>query len=214
MKRLECAGVLAAFLWFTTLAGCASDLRDSRAVSLSAPATTHAIAAGKPFINAHAIIILRHADIDPAQKAKMGNAAPLLPRGEERAKEIVTALKDAGITRIITSSALRTQATAAPLAELLGIKEDDIGTHAAENGMPSPSEADKVIAYLAASAKPDQTILLVHHHSVIPSIMADLGFEHEPEYVDATEFDRVYLVLPDPEKRTYQLFRLRFGGKW
>src|SRR5437868_3305952 len=73
-----------------------------------------ASAAGEKFINAHAIIIFRHADIDVAKKATMGNATPLLPAGEARAKEIVTAVKGAGVTRVLTSPALRTQETGAP----------------------------------------------------------------------------------------------------
>jgi len=38
--------------------------------------------------------------------------------------------------------------------------------------------------------------------------------DHETEAVDATEFDRVYILLPDASKRSYQLFRLRYGGTW
>jgi len=205
MKRLSPLFLLP----FLFLAACAQ--QPPLRVDSHAAAT---IPANKPFINAHAIIILRHADIDVAQKARMGAATPLLPRGEERAKEIITALKDFGITRIVTSSALRTQATAAPLAKLLNLTPDDAGAHASENGNAGASEADKVVQYLADSAKPTDTILLVHHHSVIPSIMADLGFDHEPEFVDATEFDRVYVLIPNPQTRTYQLLRLRFGGKW
>jgi hypothetical protein len=53
-------------------------------------------------------------------------------------------------------------------------------------------------------------ILLVHHHSVIPSILRQLGYD-EPAYDDATEFDRVYVVLPDAAAGKYRVMRWRYG---
>ena len=157
----------------------------------------------RPFIDARALIIVRHANIDVSKKAALGNALPLLPEGEERAKGLIPMLKDAGITRIVTSPALRTQQTAAPVAAALHLK--------AEEG---PAAAADLVGFLAQSAKPGQTILIVHHHSVMPTLLAELGFKNESEAVDGTEFDRVYVVLPDAERKAYQLLRLRYGGKW
>jgi phosphohistidine phosphatase SixA len=167
------------------------------------PANAAAVPADRPFINARALIIVRHADIDVTKKATLGNALPLLPEGQERAKGLIPMLQDAGITRIVTSPALRTQQTAAPVAAALHLEPEE-----------GPGTAADLIQLLTRTAKPSQTILIVHHHSVMPSILAELGFKNEPEAVDGTEFDRVYVVLPDPERRTYQLFRLRYGGKW
>jgi len=177
--------------------GCAAPVgRDTHAAQV-APNT------GAKFINAHAIILVRHADIDVAKKATMGNATPLLPAGEARAKEIITAMKGAGVTRVLTSPALRTQETGAPLAEYLHVTEENAG-----------ATADEVLKYLAQTAKPGETIVLVHHHSVIPAILAGFGVEHEPEAVDATEFDRAYVILPNAANGTYAVLRLRYGGKW
>jgi len=80
--------------------------------------------------------------------------------------------------------------------------------------MPKADEAETVFAYLAQTAKPSETILLVDHHSVIPTLMADFGFAQEPAFDDATEFDRVYVILPDAAHHTYHLLRLRYGGDW
>jgi hypothetical protein len=206
------------------LAGCGvAERPESRVETLAAVENA-------PFVNAHAIIILRHAAIDTALKATLGNQVPLTTRGQDRAKEVVTALHDAGITRIVTSTALRTQQTAAPLAAELHIKPETPVGHGAEGpaatmagppagtgrALPSPAmaEAGTVYGFLAESARPTDTILLVHHHSVIPSIMAEFGFTHEPAIDDATEFDRVYVILPDPEHHTYRVLRLRYGGNW
>jgi phosphohistidine phosphatase SixA len=175
---------------------------DSRAAAAPA-ASIVSLPADRPFINARALIIVRHANIDLNQKATLGYATPLLPEGQERAKSLIPTLKDAGITRIVTSPALRTQQTAAPVAAALHLTPEQ-----------GPGTAPELVAFLAQTAKPDQTILLVHHHSVMPSILSELGFKNETEAVDASEFDRVYLLLPNPAQCTYQLFRLRYGGKW
>jgi broad specificity phosphatase PhoE len=175
------------------------------------------------FINAHAVIIVRHADINIADKKTMGSAAPLTARGEERAQELAYALKDAGITRIVTSETLRTQETAAILAKNLSITPETPFTHgggsAPANAMPNdhPSkkkEAAAVLSYLAQTARPEDVILLVHHHSVIPSLLEALGYADEPKFSEDTEFDRVYVVLPDPVSHTYRVLRLRYGGTW
>src|SRR5262245_17074188 len=103
LRSLRVVPFLAASIF---LAGCcAVESPDKRVETLAA-------VEDKPFVNAHAIIILRHADIDTALKATLGNQVPLATRGQERAREVITALHDAGITRIVTSTALRTQQTA------------------------------------------------------------------------------------------------------
>ena len=43
--------------------------------------------------------------------------------------------------------------------------------------------------------------------------MAEFGFPNEAQYDDATEFDRVYILLPDAATHTYQLLRFRYGGR-
>jgi phosphohistidine phosphatase SixA len=174
----------------------------------SAP-TYQTSAATRNFVNARMIIIVRHADIDPAEKAREGNATPLLARGQQRAHELAYALRDAGITRIVTSEALRTQQTAAILAANLHLTPENPFAHGG-----NPAESPGVVEYLARTAKPDDILLLVHHHSVIPSIMTDLGYPHEPAITDATEFDRLYILLPDPATHTYHLLRARYGGNW
>jgi phosphohistidine phosphatase SixA len=176
---------------------------------------TQARPADKTFVNARAIILLRHADIDVNKKRTMGDAVPLLPRGEQRARELAYALKDAGVTRIITSEALRTRATAAVLAEQLHITPETPFQHGAYmQGDHIKAENSTVYEYLAENAKPTDVILVVHHHSVLPGILAQFGFPHEPHYDDTTEFDRAYVILPDATHHTYRLLRLRYGGDW
>jgi broad specificity phosphatase PhoE len=190
-------------------------VRDNGAATQEARVATASTGALREnFVNAHAVIIVRHAYIDTKSKS---NTTPLLPRGEERAKELITALKSASVTRIVTSSALRTKETAAPLAAELKIVPEDPFSHAAEGAgaaFAAMPEATTVIRYLSQTAKPEQTILVVQHHSSLPGILAEFGFKGESLMDDATEFDRVYVILPDAGRQTYQLLRLRYGGKW
>ncbi len=67
--------------------------------------------------------------------------------------------------------------------------------------------------FLADTAKPTDTILLVNHHTIITPLMQYFGVK-EPPIDDATEFDRIYIIFPNPEKHTYQILRLRYGGDW
>src|SRR6188768_1512402 len=130
-----------------TLAACSVQpaVRDN--ITATQPGATVAVPAvpRENFVNAHAIIIVRHADIDVAAKARQGNATPLLDRGQERAKELITALKDAGVSRIVTTGALRTQETAVPLAAELKIVAED----PSERG----TSAAAFVRYLAETAK-------------------------------------------------------------
>jgi broad specificity phosphatase PhoE len=177
-----------------------------------------------PFIHARALIIVRHGDISVEEKARLGNATPLLARGRARAEELVNALKDAGVTRIITSTSRRTQETAAPLAAALGLKTETPVAHGPETrpaggagGMRVEEsiqrEADGFVRTLAEEVRPGETVLVVYHHSIIPSILRALGYE-EPAFEDATEFDRVYVVLPEAATGKYRVLRLRYGGRW
>src|ERR1043165_5626950 len=113
------------------LAGCAAP----HAAHHPMAPTTQAVAQRSPFINAKALIIVRHGDIDVEKKRTMGGAVPLTDRGQQRARELAYALKDAGINRVITSEALRTQETAAVLAQKLGLTPESPFSHGKESGM-------------------------------------------------------------------------------
>jgi phosphohistidine phosphatase SixA len=220
MKTSRRLPFLASLLVAAAMTACASP----RATTSSPVATGTTTSA--PFINVHALIIVRHGDIDIANKKSMGSDAPLTARGEQRARELAYALKDAGINRIVTSETLRTQETAAILAKNLSITLETPFSH----GGTSPSagtspvapadhpskkkEAAAVIHYLAETAHPGDVLLLVHHHSVIPSLLDALGYKDEPPFAEGSEFDRIYVVLPDPATHTYRVLRLRYGGTW
>ncbi|HEX4383299.1 MAG TPA: histidine phosphatase family protein [Myxococcales bacterium] len=62
------------------------------------------------------VVLVRHAEkVDESKNPKLSTA------GEARAKALAAKLKDAGITSIWTSEFIRTQETAKPLADALGL---------------------------------------------------------------------------------------------
>ena len=185
------------------LAGCAqTPVAQVRQPAMLAATTTAAIR-----IRARAVILVRHADIRIADKATQGSKTELTPRGVLRAGTLVGALQEAGITKIYTSDALRTRQTAVALAGALKLTPETPFGH---GGGSKEAEAAAVLQYLAAHATPEDTILVVEHHSVIPFILSALGFTRE-EIDEEREFDRAYVILPPTGGDRYRLLRLRYG---
>ncbi len=63
------------------------------------------------------IILVRHAERDDSS-----NASALTPKGQQRAKDLVMALEDMGVTAIYSPKRDRNRETAQPLADHLGLK--------------------------------------------------------------------------------------------
>jgi phosphohistidine phosphatase SixA len=188
-----------------------------------AAATIHAV----PFIDAKTIIIVRHADTQKgAKKAKGNKLAPLAVPGMSRAADLAVALKDEGVTTLVASDCLRTQQTLQKLSTVLGLKIDTTLKHGdetepavdapptvdANKSLANEKEAAAAITHLAEIAHPSDVVVLCYHHNVIPLILADLGFKDEPAFASG-EYDRLYVITPDPRSHTYHVSRLHYGQK-
>jgi phosphohistidine phosphatase SixA len=75
------------------------------------------VAAAQQASRASTVILVRH-----AEKVSTAPDALLSPAGQKRAECLAQVLKDSGIKRIFVSDVKRTQQTADPLAQALGIK--------------------------------------------------------------------------------------------
>ncbi len=103
------------------------------------------------------IVLLRHADIDePHGPEPILNAA-----GVERAKALAHVLGTAGVTTVFVSPALRTQQTARPLLDKLGISFQ----------IPSDSE----IIEKALAAETGDVVVIIGHSNTVPKLISDLG---------------------------------------
>lgn len=139
------------------------------------------------------IYLVRHAD-----KVSEDVDAPLNEAGKVRAKCLASTLQDANIGQIFTSELQRTQQTAAPLAEKLGLKPVAIPM----------SKVDDLIQAIRASKSP--SVLVIWHDATLAAIMRALG---APEItpIAHTDYDRFFVVTlaadGDPSKTGFAALR-------
>jgi broad specificity phosphatase PhoE len=121
--------------------------------------------------------------------------------GQERAQALAAALRDAGVTAIITTEPRRARDTAAPLAKILGVKPEVVPI------------GDDVTAYWKATAAAvrrhrDETVLVVGHVTVT-GVIAALGGPWLPE-ICTSVFSDLFVFIPVLGGEG--LTRLRYGA--
>jgi broad specificity phosphatase PhoE len=132
------------------------------------------------------VILVRHAE----KAAEPPKNPPLTRAGEERAQALALALKDAGVTAIVTSDARRTRATAAPLARERRLTPTIVG-------LGSGGLADHVAAVAAEVRRhAGGVVLVVGHSDTIPSIIAALGGPRLRD-IHHIEFGHLFLLVPE-----------------
>ena len=146
------------------------------------------------------VIIVRHAEQGGAPQSD----PPLTEAGIQRAEALRDALARAGVTAIITSDRARTQLTARPLAELLGLEVE--GAPVTRAGA-APHIAD-VVTRIRAQA--GGTVLVVGHSNTIGEIAEGLG-AGDVDPVPETVFDNFFVVRIAPDG-TARLIRSRYGA--
>lgn len=141
------------------------------------------------------VILVRHAEknIEPE------NPNPALsPAGLERAQTLAHMLSDSGITAIYATQYIRTQSTAAPLANQLGLAVIQI-------------EARNV-AELVRQIKTNNAggvVFAAGHNNSVPAIIAGLGggtFPIIPEH----EYDNMFMVTVQRFRKT-KVLKLKYG---
>jgi broad specificity phosphatase PhoE len=159
------------------------------------------VGGGAPKIQAQAplqaVIVVRHAEKAATPKEN----PPLSPAGEARAQALLEALRDAGLTTIITTDQRRTRLTAAPLLEALHLQ----GQIVPRTEKP---EAD-ARAIADAVRKSGGTVLVVSHQLTIPHIIAELGGPAMLTMCDV-EFSNLYILLP--AAAGFRLIRGHYGA--
>lgn len=131
------------------------------------------------------VILVRHAE----KAAEPKQDPPLTPAGEERARALALALKDAGVTAIVTSAARRARATAEPLAG---------ESHLTPTVVPAGdgTTADHVAAVAAEVRRhAGGVVLVVGHSDTIPLLIAALDGPRLPE-IPHGEFAHLFVLVP------------------
>lgn len=123
-----------------------------------------------------AIFLVRH-----AEKTAEANDPGLTQAGQARALALANRLGGEGITHIHSSDFIRTRDTAEPLAEKMGLEVE----------IYDPRDLAAIAAKLKAT--PGRH-LVVGHSNTTPPLVELLGGDGGTPIVEATEYDRLYIV--------------------
>jgi broad specificity phosphatase PhoE len=171
--------------WFRLLCLCALQ---SAALPLlraqSAPATT--------------VILVRHGE----KAAEPAADPPLTADGVRRATALLDALRDAGVTRIITSQYLRTRTTAEPLATASRVTPETISAA----GTTHPADVAAAI-----KARPGGTIVYVGHSNTIAQVITALGGPTIATICDSTH-DNLFVLRLAPDTKP-SLVTAKYGER-
>lgn len=133
----------------------------------------------------HLVIVVRHAErADGGAMAAAKQTDPLLSaEGEARAKRLAAMLADSGINAIYATEYKRTQDTAKPIAEKLGLKVQ----------IQKGQDTAGLVALLKSSHAKD-VVLIVGHSNTMPDIIKALG---GPAFkIPDDEYDTIYFLVP------------------
>lgn len=145
-----------------------------------------------PSGSATVIYLVRH-----AERAEDGtDDPPISEAGQERALLLTRMLTDAGIGAVHSTEYRRTRATAAPLAEALGL-------------VVSAYDARSLGRFAARLRADGGRHLVVGHSNTTPALVTSLGGDPGPP-IEEAEYDRLYVVTLFPSGASTVL--LRFGA--
>lgn len=142
------------------------------------------------------VILVRHAE----KSASPAADPPLTAAGEVRARDLVQAARDAGVTAIITTQYARTRATAEPTATALGITPTVV---AATNA----SHVHDVVEEIRKHA--GQAVLVVGHSNTVPAIAEALAAKRPPAICDS-RYDNMYVVTL-PAADSVEIVHVKYG---
>ena len=145
------------------------------------------------------VILVRHAE----KAAEPKDDPPLTVVGEARAAALVEVVRTAGITAVYSTPWKRTQFTARPTAEKLGIP---VTTFDVKPGEKSYGE---LYAAELLSKHRGRVVLVVGHSNTVPAILKGLGIADAPVIQDP-EYDNLFVVTV-PETGPSRVVRAKFG---
>jgi broad specificity phosphatase PhoE len=135
--------------------------------------------AGIPTVSAQEVVFLmRHAEQGPPPDLVLVEA------GHRRAAALAHRLKEAGITAIFTTTAPRTQQTAAPMATALKIEPKLV-----------PMQDIEGLVGRVRAEHPRDRVLIVNHALNIGAILKAFG-HRETVDVSPTDYEPLFVIVP------------------
>ncbi len=145
------------------------------------------------------VIVVRHA---PQILGSNSDDAPLSAEGEARAAALARVLGDGHLASrvgaIYVSEKLRSRATAAPLAQLLGITP-----------VVARQDDPRAFAHRVIHEHSGQTVLIVAHANTLPAIVAALSGMEDIPAVEPSDHSVLY-VITVPRVGRSSVIRLRY----
>lgn len=168
------------------------------ATPVAAPTPTHVSepsGAGAPPL----VLLVRHAE----KQAEPAGDPPLSAEGIARARALAAALRDSGVTAIVTTQLRRTGETAEPLATARGLTPEVV-----------PIERGAIAAHVEATAAAIRrhaggVVLVVGHANTVPAIVAALGGPRLPDICESVYGTLLVLV---PNGARPHLVRSHYGA--
>jgi phosphohistidine phosphatase SixA len=143
------------------------------------------------------IILVRHAEkmvVPPENKDP-----DLSPAGLARAQELVRIFGDTGITAIYATQYKRTQHSAKPLANKLGLPVTQV----------EAKKTPELVKQIRAR-KAGEVIFIAGHNNTVPEIIAALGGPQLP-IIPEDEYDNLY-ILTLPSSGSAKLLKMKYGS--
>ena len=145
------------------------------------------------------VIFVRHAE----KAAEPSEDPGLSPAGERRVAELTRQLKDAdviaGIDAVYSTPYRRTEETARPIAEALGLP---VHTYDA-------ADTEAIMERIVREHK-GKIILVVGHSNTLPALMGNMGASKRVPPIAENEYDNIYIVSIPWFGKT-KTIRLRYG---
>ena len=145
------------------------------------------------------VIFVRHAE----KAAEPADNPGLSPAGQRRVAELTRQLKDAdviqGIDAVYSTPFRRTEETARPIAEALGLP---VNTY-------DPADTEAIMEKIVKEHK-GKIILVVGHSNTLPALMGNMGASKRVPPIAEEEYDNIYIVSIPWFGKT-KTIRLRYG---
>lgn len=143
-------------------------------------------------------LVLRHAERPP------GFDPPLSPPGQQRAQELVQVAEEARVTAIYATQFIRTQQTAQPLADHLGL---DVNVF---NVTGDPQQYAQDLVALVLSEHSGEVVLIVSHSHTLHLIVEALGTS-PISAIPGNKYDNLFIVTVSRRGAPTTIVKTEYG---